>query len=374
MDGRREPVRGSLLYVEDEEITRETVLSLIARRFPELVVHSAPDGARGLELFQEFRPELVITDIRMPVMNGIEMARGILELDRTVPIIVTTAHSDLDYLIRSIELGVSRYLLKPVDSGQLFDAVEGCLASLRAARQIEELNRAVAQRNDELEAANRDLESFSYTVSHDLRTPLTNINGYCQLILELFGSRLDEQCKGFIEIILEQTLQMSELIRTLLEFSRLNKAELVRLPTDLSAIAEPIGASLKLSEPGRRVEFAVEPGVTAHCDPDLVRVVLANLLGNAYKYSAQQEEALIEFGRAGGEPGVYFVRDNGAGFEMSEAERLFAPFQRLHPDGEFQGFGIGLATVQRIIQRHGGRIWPEGAVGQGATFYFTLPE
>lgn len=372
----------SLLYAEDEKVTRDAVAALIRRRFPELILVTAETGAEGLELFRNKACDLVITDIKMPVMHGIEMARRIRALSGGTPIIVTSAHGDMDYFIESIEIGVNRYVMKPIDVNRLFTAIDEMLTRLRLEREVRAqqeailtLNRHLAAHAAELESANRDLESFSYTVSHDLRTPLTNINGYCQVVLEIFGSTLDPQCRDFVEVILNETIAMSELIRTLLDFSRLSRTEISRRPTNVSELAQAAASTLILKGDERQVSFQIEPELRADCDPDLVKVVLDNLIGNAYKYSARTERARVEFGYelVAGEP-AYFVRDNGAGFSMEHADQLFIPFKRLHTEAEFQGFGIGLATVQRIVQRHGGRIWATGEPGRGATFYFTLPE
>ena len=370
----------SLLYVEDESVNRDAVVTMLERRFPELVILVAEDGAHGLQRFREQGADLVITDLKMPVMHGIEMSRQILALKGTTTIIVTSAHSDMDLFIESIEIGVSRYVMKPIDMEKLFAAVEEALARLRLKRELQAqqdavvtLNRHLLARASELEVANRDLEAFSYTVSHDLRNPLTNINGYCQVILEIFGAGLDPKCKEFIEVIYHETIAMNELIRTLLDFARLTRREVSREDTDLSELAQLSASTLLMREPRENVSFRIAPGLVAFCDTDLIRVVLDNLLGNAYKYTGKKEQSLIEFGvlENSGEQ-VYFVRDNGVGFDMAQTEKLFSAFQRLHSAHEFSGFGIGLATVQRVIQRHGGRIWAEGAVGNGACFYFTL--
>jgi light-regulated signal transduction histidine kinase (bacteriophytochrome) len=194
------------------------------------------------------------------------------------------------------------------------------------------------------------------------------------VILDLFGAGLDAQCREFIGVILSESIAMNDLIDTLLDFSRVACKEISPSRTDLSELATVAAAGLRMREPQYSINFEIAPGIAADCDPDLLRVVLDNLLGNAYKYSGRKEEALIEFGVSGSDgEQVYFVRDNGAGFDMAQAGRLFSAFQRLHSEHEFKGFGIGLATVQRIIQRHGGKVWAEGAVGKGATFYFTLP-
>ncbi len=237
--------------------------------------------------------------------------------------------------------------------------------------QLEEMLEARAL---ELESANRELEAFSYSVAHDLRRPLTTINGYCQVIRELCGENLDEQCRGYLREAYEGTLRMNQLIDTLLTFSRLAHAELHRETFNLSTMAHEIAAELEQSEPARRVTFRIAEGIQVNGDAGLIMVVMENLLGNAWKYTGAREEAVIEFGTADfdGKPAC-FVRDNGPGFAMADAEKLFVPFQRLPGSDQFKGHGIGLATVERIIRRHDGRIWAEGEPGKGATFYFTLP-
>jgi light-regulated signal transduction histidine kinase (bacteriophytochrome) len=224
-----------------------------------------------------------------------------------------------------------------------------------------------------MEGAKRELEAFNYTVAHDLRKPLTVVNGYCQAIRELCGDQLDEQCKGHLREAYDGTLRMNRLIDALLNFSRMAHVEPRRETVDLSAMAHEVAAELRLAEPGRRATFRVGEGITVNGDANLLRVVLGNLLGNAWKYTGMQEEALIELGvtEIDGQPAC-FVRDNGPGFDMAEAEKLFTPFHRLPGAEECRGFGIGLATVERIIRSHGGRVWAEGEPGKGATFYFTL--
>ncbi len=246
-------------------------------------------------------------------------------------------------------------------------------ARKRAEEEVEKLNTDLAARAAELESANRELETFSYSASHDLRKPLTVINGYCQIIHELCGASLDEQCLGYLQEINDATLRMNELIDALLRFSAVTRSELHRETVDLSSLAKTVAAELALTEPGRRATFRIADGLTADGDTHLLRVVLENLVGNAWKYTAVREEAVIEFGVTDidGKP-TWFVRDNGTGFAMVDAEKLFLPFQRLADADEVGGHGIGLATVQRIVQRHGGRVWAEGEPGKGATFWFTL--
>lgn len=243
----------------------------------------------------------------------------------------------------------------------------------RAEEEIEILYNNLLVRAFDLEAANKELEAFNYTVSHDLRKPLTIINGYCQAILELFAGNLNPQCKEYLREIYDWTLRMNQLIDALLNFSRLSHSELHEETVNLSEIAQVVAGGLRHMEPARRITFRITEGITVKGDANLLQVVLENLLGNAWKYTGNQLEAVIEFGQieVEGKP-AWFVRDNGSGFNMEYAEKLFIPFQRLPGTDEFKGHGIGLATVERIIRRHGGRVWAEGEVGKGATIYFTL--
>jgi PAS domain S-box-containing protein len=246
-------------------------------------------------------------------------------------------------------------------------------ARKRAEEKIMTLNSDLACRVTELETANSELEAFSYTVSHDLRTPLTHISLCCQVLADLLNKSDEERCKGCLEEIFLATQNMDQLITSLLDFSHVSRCELHWEVVKLSDLAKMVAAELQINQPDRRVIFTITEGITVHGDAYLLRVVLANLLGNAWKYTGKRETAVIEFGvtEAEGER-TFFVRDNGEGFAMSQSKELFGVFQRLPGSKEFPGHGIGLATVQRIINRHGGRVWAVGEEGSGATFYFTL--
>ena len=490
------------LLVEDDQIAREVLATIIGRKFPGVRLLMAGNGESGLELFREQRPDIVVTDINMPRMDGIRMSGEIRAICPETVIIILTAFNDAHYLLHAIELDINYYLMKPIDNRKLFRALERSIelitlkrdardnnnlirklslavehspsmvmitdaggaieyvnrkfctvtgyqprevigrnpkmfksgtttpdiyknlwktitagrewrgefqnrkkggelywedASIspipdndgtithfvamkeditekkRAEEEIRMLNAHLAARARELESANQELETFNYTVSHDLRRPLTAISGYSQLILEMFGTGLNDQCRGYVKEIADGSVCMNQLIETLLDFSRITRCELKMETVDLSGIAGEVALDLRKCDPGRRVTFRIEEGVRVEGDADLLRVVLVNLMGNAWKYTGRKDDAVIEFGVVeleGKRP--CFVRDNGAGFDMTHAAKLFSAFQRLHSTNDFEGTGIGLATVQRIIQRHGGTIWAEGAVGNGATFYFNL--
>ena len=237
----------------------------------------------------------------------------------------------------------------------------------------EELEQRVIERTAQLETTNKELEAFAYSVSHDLRAPLRSINSFSQALLEDYEDKLEEEGQDYLHRVCAASRRMEQLIDDLLKLSRLTRGEMHRETVNLSQLAQTIAAELQPPEPHREVEFVIEEGVVASGDENLLRVVLENLLGNAWKFTAKHPRARIEFGitQDNGEP-VYFVRDDGAGFDMAYADKIFGVFQRLHSEQEFDGTGIGLATVQRIIHRHGSRVWAEGAVEQGATFYFTL--
>ncbi|MEX2536792.1 MAG: ATP-binding protein [Trueperaceae bacterium] len=247
-----------------------------------------------------------------------------------------------------------------------------------AEEEIRRLNRNLERRVDErtaqLEASNRELEAFAYSVSHDLRAPLRGIHGFSQSLLEDYGDQLDETARGYLQRIRAGGARMSGLIDDLLDLSRLSGSRMERRDLDLTALVKQVVTGLRANEPGREVELAVAEGVSVSGDRNLLLIAIENLLGNAWKFSLERKPAFIEFGvsESRGET-AYFVKDNGAGFDMQYSDNLFVAFQRLHRVGQFEGTGIGLTIVQRIVHRHGGRIWAEGEVGEGATFYFTLP-
>ena len=262
---------------------------------------------------------------------------------------------------------------RPAEVVLAHDVTELLRTQAELQRLTIELEQLVAERTAELQQVNRELEAFSYSVSHDLQAPLRHIEGFSQALREDCADRLDERGLRHLERIGGATRRMGQLIEALLQLAQLSRSELKRESVNLSGIVAQFAEELRQSQPERPVEFRIAEGVTVPGDPRLLRLVIENLLRNAWKFTGKQDTAIIEFGteRRGGEP-AYFIRDNGVGFDMAFAARLFTPFQRLHSEAEFAGSGIGLATVQRIIHRHGGRVWAEGVRGGGATFSFTL--
>ncbi len=247
-------------------------------------------------------------------------------------------------------------------------------ADAQARRLNDELESRVERRTIELARANRELEQFVYSMAHDLRTPLRAIAGFTQLVAEDKAAQLDEGGRADLARARAAALRMADVIDALVALSQVSSRGLRRASVDLSALAAEVGARLRTDEPEREVELVVAEGLTAHADPELARIVLAVLLANALKFTSEQASARIEVGRDVTERGpAFFVRDDGAGFDMAYADKLFGTFERLHAPEEFPGRGVGLATLRRAVERHGGRVWAEGAVGRGATFWFTLP-
>ena len=366
--------RPLVLVVEDNpEISRYVCETLAGHR-----VATAADGQEGLETALGLRPDLIVTDVMMPRASGIDMMRAIRqrpELD-AVPILLLTARADEELRVEALRTGAQDYMVKPFSPDEL-RARAGNLVTIKRSREelrsrAEELRRSQA----ELETAYKELETFSYSVSHDLRAPLRRINGFARAVLEDAGDRLGPQGREQLERVLAGAASMGHLIDDMLQLARVTRAPVRRERVDLAAIGREVVSGLQREGGSRQVEFTTtaEPMV-ADGDPRLLRMALENLIGNAWKFTGVRERGVVEMGQTthDGQP-AYFVRDNGAGFDMAHAGRLFSPFERLHAAHDFPGTGIGLATVQRIVRRHGGRVWADAQAGIGATFYFTIGE
>jgi len=507
----------TLLYVEDETDARSMVSKMLLMNYPDLTLFGAENGAVGLELYQAHLPDIVMTDINMPVMDGIRMSREIKAVTPEAVIIAVTAHSDTSYLLNAIEIGIQHYVLKPINYQELFRVIdkileqiqlkrlveeqnrriiereqqlagaqqiahlgswqwdlqdgamswsdelyricglepgavpaafpsllerihpedrEAVLAALQQAREkqrplaahfcrivradasirilridaevslggagrplsmigtahdvtelkraeeqvrslTEELERRVIQRTSLLQTSIKELESFSYAVSHDLRAPVARLEGFCRALLEDCGNCPNTQCRSYAERAERVVRQVKGIIDAFNELSHYARCTLKLQEVDLSQLARTIAAAFQASEPERAVDFVIAERLPVQGDARLLQTALEHLLGNAWKFTSKKERARIELGcrQQEGHP-VYFVRDNGVGFNMKYVDKLFQPFQTVHSPGEFawNGTAVGLATVHSIILRHGGRIWAEAEVDRGATFFFTLEE
>ena len=314
---------------------------------------------------------VILLDVNMPEMDGFETAKLIRGHSRAqhVPIIFVTAHrQDSTDSAQGYSLGAVDYLYVPVVP-EILRAKVAVFVDLY--RMAERLRRQARQ----LEIANKELESFSASVSHDLRAPLRGISGFADLLATEHASMLDDKAKNYLQRIIFAAQHMSGLIDDLLKLARVTRVELTRKPVNLIAIAQEVMMELRAAQPERLLDFVAGVSSPVLGDARLLRIVLDNLLGNAWKFTAKQERARIECGTLPSKaPAVFFVRDNGTGFDMAYADKLFGVFQRMHSTKEFPGTGVGLATVQRIIQRHDGRVWAESDVGKGTTFYFTVEE
>jgi len=274
------------------------------------------------------------------------------------------------------EIWVDVHVQEIRGNGKFYGRVVLATDITQRKRAEAELKRALSeleQSSVQLTATNKEMETFSYSVSHDLRSPLRSIDGFSQALLEDYNEKLDDNGQDYLKRLRGASQKMGELIDGLLKLSRLTRSEMHEEPVDLSSLAEEVSTRLQETQPKRRTKFVIDKGLTVNGDPQLLRVLIENLFGNAWKFTGKKRQAKIEFGSSNNNgKQTYFVRDNGAGFDMTYADKLFGAFQRLHDNTEFPGTGIGLATVQRIINRHGGTIQAEGAEGKGATFYFTL--
>jgi signal transduction histidine kinase len=388
--------KARILVVDDQPDNLLSVEAVLEKLGEQVV--TAQSGREALRCLLDSDFAVIVLDVMMPDMDGFETAALIRARERSkyTPIIFLTALGRSEaHVFRGYEAGAVDFLAKPYvpellrakvsvfvelhKQGRLLERrnaeLEDALARQRAAEQdIQQLNRRLEQQLHEVEDVNSELETFSYSVSHDLRGPLARIVGFSRALLELHSGALDEEGKLYAARILSAAEKTTQLVDALLNLARLTRTELRREPVDLAEIARSIAGELEARDPSRRVEFRIAMEAKTAGDPTLLRAAMLNLLENAYKYTGRTEHALIEFGAGAMEDIPFFyVRDNGAGFESDHAQNLFQPFHRLHSTAEFEGSGIGLATVDRIIRRHGGRIWAEAKVGQGATFYFTLP-
>lgn len=394
----------NILIVDDHPDNRALLLSLLG--YGGHTLSEAADGAEALERVRRERFDLVVTDVLMPRVDGYELVRQLranLQIAQPRIIFVTATYLEAEATMLARACGVRHFMLKPIEPQTFLDLVAAVLAEPapvsgisqpsgevvdehlrlltdklhRHVIQLEQLNREldqrVAERTRELEVANRELEAFSYSVSHDLRAPLRHIDGYARMLMD-DAERYDEGTQQRLTAISAAAKRMSQLIDALLNLSRLGRTALRPRSVDMSVQVQEVREELMGEIKDRVVRWNIGPLPVVNCDAVLLRQVWINLLSNALKYSAPRAEAIVEVGTGAseGEKTVFFVRDNGVGFNAQYGGRLFNTFQRLHDEHEFSGIGIGLAIVRRIVERHGGRVWAVSAEGKGATFYFSL--
>lgn len=361
-----------LLIVDDEEAQLRALCDTL-----ELEGYAPMGFASPGEALSKLQPDafdLLLTDLMMPGMDGIELLQAAQRVDRDLAAIVMTGHGTIDTAVKAMQAGALDYILKPFRLNQMMPVITRALETRRLRRVNRELEQRVLERTRELEIANRDLEAFSFSVSHDLRAPLRVIQGFCEAFIEDFGAGVPDEGRALLERIEEGTRRMSRLIEDLLDFSRAGRGTMDSTRIAMSELVRGVIAELREQSPARKVEVVVADLPDAWGDPALIRQVLVNLLSNALKFTSTRPSARIEVRSADHEAQhVYRIADNGVGFDEAYAHKLFGVFQRLHSEESFAGTGIGLSIVKRIIERHGGQIWAEGRPNEGATFSFTLP-
>ncbi len=368
-----------ILIVDDEAAQMKALCDTLGHE------HYATTGftsaKRALEVLREQDFDLLLTDLMMPEMDGIQLLAAAREMAPDLVGIMMTGHGTIDTAVKAMQAGALDYIVKPFKLNVMLPVLNRALAVRRLRQENAQLERDIAERtrqlemaNKQLESANKELEAFSYSVSHDLRAPLRAVQGFCQIYMDDFRSTIPQDGLPLLEHVLQGSQRMGQLIEDLLEFSRLGRQPILRQVVLLDRMAARLVEETRAKEPERKVD--VRLGKLGDCegDPSLIEQVLVNLVSNAFKFTRKREDARIEIGcREEGDERIYFVKDNGAGFDMKYADKLFGVFQRLHTTTQFEGTGVGLSIVKRIVERHGGRIWAESAVDQGAALYFTLP-
>ncbi len=368
------PALARILVVDDEAPQMRALCETLSDH--EYETHGCTSPHAALATLRKQKFDLLLTDLMMPGMDGISLLRAAHETDPDLVGILMTGHGTIDTAIAAMKSGALDYILKPFKLSVILPVLTRALNVRQLRRENAALDARVRERSAELEAANRDLDAFASSVAHDLHAPTRHVNGYAQILLQRYAAELSPEAQGHLRVIADAAERMGHLIADLLAFSRLARAEMQRQPVALDALVARLRHELKFETENREIVWEVAPLPVVPADESMLRQVLVNLLSNAIKYTRGRTPAVIEVGSRPGEPGetICFVRDNGAGFDMRFVGKLFGMFERLHRADEFEGTGIGLANVRRIIQRHGGRTWAEGEVGKGATFFFSLPD
>jgi two-component system, sensor histidine kinase and response regulator len=327
----------------------------------------------ALQALSENQCDLLLTDLMMPEMDGIELFRAARSVDPDIAGVIMTGHGTIDTAVEALQIGALDYVLKPFRLNVILPVIARALEIRSLRIENAALQRREREQALELAAAYRDLESFSYSISHDLRSPLRAIRGMTDIYLEEAGDTVTPSGHARLAQVVRGAERMDQMIEDLLRFCRLSRTAPNRHRIDLNAVARRVVKELQVADPQRHIDVRIDPLPDCQGDPGLIEQVMTNLLSNAFKFTKDRGDARVEIGtyREQDEQ-VYFVRDNGAGFNMQYADKLFGVFQRLHSQDQFPGTGVGLSIVKRILERHGGRIWAESAPGQGATFLFVV--
>lgn len=356
----------TILLVEDEKPLRESIRDIL--KFEGYTVLEAENGRDAVDLALHEAPDLILCDIMLPIMNGFEVYKEVKSRHEMLftPFIFLTALADENNIRTGMGLGADDYVTKPFSR-------DGLIGTIRARfEKLTEINKK-EDYTAELLSVNQDLDDFTHVISHELKNPLVIVNMFSQLLLNEYSDKLDKQGQEYIRTICTFIMKMNTQIDGLLAFSKQRKSEIRLSKVPLAPIVASIISEMEHFNIKKPVTFKVHELPVAMCDEKMLRQVFINLISNAVKYSSRNETPVVEIGSSGkkGNP-VFFVKDNGVGFDMNHAQKLFLVFQRLHGESEFSGLGIGLALVREIIEKHGGRVWAEAAVNKGATFYFTL--
>lgn len=397
-----------ILIAEDSPTQAERLKYCLATRGYAVTV--AKNGHEALSAAVKNKPTLVITDVVMPGMDGFALCKEIKSQAslKGVPVILLTSLARPEDVLKGLECGADNFIRKPYDEKYLLSRIDHILMNqeLRKTKRMQmgielsfrgqkylitadkqqildllistyegaiQINEELEKKQKELEAVNKELESFSYSVSHDLQSPLRHIDGYSAILLESCSATFEPEAQRLLKIIRNSATNMAQLVEDLLNLARLGRQQIDLQMTDLNALVESVIREFQVEAGDRQIEWQIGNLPRVRCDPGLMRPVLTNLLSNAVKYTRRRERAIIQVDQVTMEgETVIFIRDNGAGFDPRYADKLFGVFQRLHSADEFEGTGVGLATVHRIVQKHGGRVWAESEVDKGATFFFTL--
>lgn len=357
------------ILMVDDKPENLLVLERLLKDLP-LKLYKANNGNEALKLTLHHDFALALLDIQMPEMDGYELAKLLRQEEKTARmpfIFISAIYTDSINVFEGYEKGAFSYITKPFEPQVLLSKVRFFLDKYNQEKELK-------QRTIELQQTNEELESFSYTVSHDLRAPLRAIDGFSKVLAKKTKDKLDPDESRYLNVIIENVGKMGTLIDDLLDYSRMGRLKKKENQVDLEQLINEIFNDLMQSHNQNHIQLTLHPLPKLKGDREMMKHVISNLLGNAIKFSSQKDKTLIEIGGEEGEDNnIYYIKDNGAGFDMEYSDKLFGMFQRLHSDDEFEGTGVGLAIVQRIIQRHKGKIWAESELDKGATFFFSMP-